>query len=113
DRAGETRRRLSVQRRVRGHFEPRHHSAYFGVVPTLIVELGKRKLAVEERDGGEEIEAVVGRLARLWVDTARIAHLAHQRRFVGNRDGDVGEPIDVAVDLAVEGKTGGHDRLAG
>ena len=55
-----------------------------GSVPALAVELGQPELAIEERDGREKIEAVVGGFARKRLDAAGIILLPAQSRGVGN-----------------------------
>src|SRR6516225_4561318 len=68
-------RGASIPRAIVDDLEPRHQGADLRIVPALALELGKPELPVDERDGGEKIEAVVRGLARSRLDAAGIVLL--------------------------------------
>src|ERR1700741_238849 len=67
DAAGEAAGRAPAQLRIDIDRKPPHDVAHLGIVPALVRELGEAELAVEEGNGGKEIEAVIGGLARGWI----------------------------------------------
>src|SRR5262245_56647287 len=67
-----------IPRAVVDDLEPRHQGADLRIVPALAVELGKPELTVDERDGSQKIEAVVGGFARSRLDPAGILLLPTQ-----------------------------------
>src|SRR5215831_11506771 len=75
DRAREGAGRAAVQAGVAYDRKPRHDGANFRIIPAVVVERVQAELAVDERDRGQKVEAVIGRLARLRIDPTGIVLL--------------------------------------
>src|SRR4051794_17526641 len=71
-------RRAAVERGIGHDVETSHDGAHLRIVPALVVVLREAELAVHDGDRGQEVEAVIGGLPRLWIDAAGIVLLAPQ-----------------------------------
>src|SRR5436853_87972 len=88
---GTTRKSAPLPGGIRDDLEPRHQRTHLGIVPALAVKLREPERAVDQRDRGEKIEAVVGGLARGRLDPAGIVLLPPQARGVGDQQLEAGE----------------------